>query len=101
GGAEPRVRPGARPHRRVLGGDLRVVVRFLVRNQGPPSGVRAVDAGFPARLPEHLVAAEEREADAGIACRLDIRPLLTRPVLVVTARDEDLVVLEQRTSTVD
>ena len=36
-----------------------------------------------------------------VARRLDVRPLLTRPVLVVTAGDEHLVVQEQRASIVD
>ena len=35
----------------------------------------AVDAGLPARLPVHLVAAEEGEVDAGVARRLDVGAL--------------------------
>ena len=50
--------------------DRRVVVRLLVGDQRPVRRVRAVDAGLQPRLPEHLVAAEEREVDAGVAGRL-------------------------------
>ena len=58
--------------------------------------VGAVGARLPARLPEHLVAAEEGEVDAGVARGLDAGALRGRPVLVVAAGDEDLVVLEQQ-----
>ena len=58
--------------------------------------VGAVGARLPARLPEHLVAGEEGEVDAGVARGLDGRALRGRPVLVVPARHEDLVVLQQR-----
>ena len=42
--------------------DLRVGVGFLVADQRAIRRIGAVDAGFPARLPEHFVAAEEGEA---------------------------------------
>src|SRR6185503_16633262 len=42
------------------------------------------------RLPEHFVAAEERQVDAGVARALDVGALLPRPVLVVADREERL-----------
>src|SRR5439155_7251880 len=50
---------------------------------------------FPARLPEHLVAAEEREVDSRGACGLHIRSLLSGPVFVVAGGEEHLVLLDQ------
>ena len=67
--------------------DLRVGVRLLVRDE------RAV-AVLPARLPEDLVAAEERQVHAGVARRLDVRALGTRPVLVVAYRQEGPVLAD-------
>ena len=91
--AEARIAPGAGPDvgQRI---DLGVGVRFLVADQRGVRRVRCVDAVFPTGLPEHFVAAEERQIDAGVAGRLDVGPLLARPVFVVTNGDEHLV-LEQ------
>src|SRR5262249_30656048 len=84
GRAEPRIAPRAGPHRRIERIDDGAGVRLLVRHQRPVRRVRAVDAPFPARLPEDFVAAEERQVDAGGARVLDVRPLRGRPVLVVS-----------------
>ncbi len=67
--------------------DLGVGVRLLVGDE------RAVIA-LPARLPEHLVAAEEGEVHARVARRLHVRALRARPVLVVPDGEEGAV-LEQ------
>ena len=48
--------------------DLRARVRLLVGDERPV-------AVLPARLPEHLVAAEEREVHARVAGRLDVGAL--------------------------
>ena len=83
-----RVAPGPGPGHRV---GRRVEVGVLVG--GERAVGRAVDgARAPARLPENLVAAEEREADARVAGRLDVRALRARPVLVVAAGDDQPVV---------
>ena len=66
-----------------------VLVRLLVGDE------RAVVV-LPARLPEHLVAAEEGEVDAGVARARDVGALLAGPVLVVPGGHEDLVVADQR-----
>ena len=90
-----RVAPGARPRRRT-----RV---DLARSRGSPCRRRACGTRcssrrccLPARLPEHLVAAEEGEVDAGVARRLDVGALRAGPVLVVADGQEDLVVADQR-----
>ena len=49
--------------------DVGVRVRLLVRDQRAVRGGGAVDARLPARLPEHFVAAEEREVQAVVARR--------------------------------
>ncbi len=54
-------------------------------------GAGAVDAVFPAGLPEDLVAAEEGEVDARFARRFHVLALLRRPVLVVAHRQVGLV----------
>ena len=51
--------------------------------------------GCQARLPVDLVAAPEGEVDAGVARRLDVGPLLPRPVFVMADAQEHLVVLDQ------
>ena len=90
--AEPRVAPGAGPLGRRV--DLGVGVRLLVGDERAIRRAAAVDAGLPARLPEHLVAAEEREVHAGGTCVLDVRALRARPVFVV-ADGHEYLVLEQ------
>ena len=67
--AAARIAPGPGPRRRILGIDRAFEMRLLVGDQRPVGRVRAVDARSPARLPEHLVAAEEREVDACFARR--------------------------------
>ena len=67
---------------------------LLVRDQGAHRGAGAVDAVLETGLPECLVAAEEGQVDALVARGLDVRPLAGRPVLVVTDRQERLVLLE-------
>src|SRR6185436_14424262 len=64
--------------------------RFLVADQRAIRGVRSDDRGLVPRLPEHFVAAEERQVDAGVARALDVGALLPRPVLVVADREERL-----------
>ena len=91
--AEARVAPRPGPLRRRI--DLRVVERFLVADERSTRR-DAVEAWLPARLPEHLVAAEEREVDAGVARRFDVRALIRRPVLVVADREVNPVPLDQR-----
>ena len=91
--AEARIAPGAGPHARQRI-DLGVGVRLLVRHQRAVRRRRAVDAGLPARLPEDLVAAEEREVDAGVARRFDVGALAARPVLVVADGEIDGVLEE-------
>ena len=73
-----------------------VVVGLLVTDQGAVRGAAAVDARLAPGLPEHLVAAEERQVHAGVAGRLDVGPLRAGPVLVVPGRHEHLVVGQQR-----
>ena len=69
-------------------------MRFLVAYERPVRGVGAVDAGFPARLPEHFVSAPEGEIDAGGTRSLDVGALWPGPVLVVAHRQKDLVLFE-------
>src|SRR6185436_8792588 len=89
---EAGVAPGAGPGVRGIGVEaLRAGgERFLVGDQGAVAGVRSVDRRLVPRLPEHLVAAEERQVDAGVARALDVGALLSRPVLVVADREERL-----------
>ena len=72
-------------------------MRVLVGRERPVGRRRAVGAArLPARLPEHLVAAEESQADAGVAGCLDVGALRSRPVLVVAAGHDQLVLAQQR-----
>ena len=91
--AEARVAPRAGPFRRRV--DLGVVERFLVADECAIR-LRAELARLPARFPEHFVAAEERQVDAAVACRFDVRALIARPVLVVAHREIRLMRLDQR-----
>ena len=50
---------------------------------------------LPPRLPEDLVAAEERQVNAGVARRLDVGALVAGPVLVVPDRQKSLVLQDQ------
>src|SRR5207237_5403304 len=72
--------------------------RLLVADEGAERRHGAVDARLPARLPEHLVAAEERQIHAGIARLLDAGALVARPVLVVPDRAKDLRLVEDADS---
>ena len=90
---EARVAPRARPGRGI---GRRVEVRVLVGRQRAVRRRGAVGAArLPAGLPVHLVAAEEGEADAGVAGGLDVGALLAGPVLVVAAGEDDLVVEQE------
>ena len=89
GRAEARVAPRSGPFR--AGIDLRVRGRLLVRDEGGVRGCAAGDARLPAGLPEHLVTAEERKVDAGVPGRFHVGTLPARPVLVVSDREECLV----------
>ena len=93
GRAEARIAPRAGPFRRRV--DLGVVERFLVADECAIR-LRAELARLPARFPEHFVAAEERQVDAAVACRFDVRALIARPVLVVAHREIRLMRLDQR-----
>ena len=73
--------------------DLLVRVRLLVGDE------RAVVVR-PARLPEHLVAAEEGEVHAGVARGLDVAALLPGPVLVVADGQERAVLQQLRAAPV-
>ena len=95
GRAEPRVDPSARPRGRILRIHRAVEVGLLVADERAIGRVAAVAARRPSRLPEDLVAAEEREVHPGVSRCLDVVAHPLRPVLVVGARDEELVVLEQ------
>ena len=75
--AEARVAPGAGPRARRV--DLGVGVRLLVGDERPVPVLVA-------RLPEHLVAAEEAEVHAGRARGLHVGPLVAGPVLVMADR---------------
>src|SRR6185503_16585302 len=70
--------------------ELDAAERVLVADQGAVRRVGAIDARLPAGLPVHLVAAEEREVDTGVARRFDACALPRRPVLVVSDREERL-----------
>ena len=83
------VAPRARPDGR--GVDFRVGLALLVANECPIWGARGVGAVLPAGLPEHLVAAEERQVHAGVARRFDVHPHPRGPVFVVADRKERLV----------
>ena len=85
--AEARIAPRPGPRRVRIG--LVVVVSFFVGDQRTVR--RAVDdARLEARLPEHVVAGQEREVDARIARGLDGVALAVGPVLVVANREEHL-----------
>jgi hypothetical protein len=90
-----RVAPCAGPHVRQRI-DLGVGVRFLVGDERAIRRVRRIGARFPANLPEHVVAAEEREVHAGVARRFDVGALRSGPVLVVPDRQKHFVVLDER-----
>ena len=62
--AEAGIGPRSRPGGWILRIGRRVEVGLLVGGQRPVGSIRAVLAGTPPRLPEDLVAAEEREVDA-------------------------------------
>ena len=94
--AKARIGPGARPRRRVQRVGRRVEVGLLVGGQRPIRSVGAVLARAPASLPEDLIAAEEREVDPGREGSLHVGNLVPRPVLVVAAGDEQLMVQQQR-----
>ena len=68
--------------------ELRAAERVLVTDQSAIR--RAIHGRLEARLPVHLVAAEEREADARVARVLDGRALPGGPVLVMPDREEGL-----------
>ena len=89
-----RIAPRARPHvgHRV---DLRVGVGLLVGDEGPVRLLACVDARFESGLPEHLVAAEEREMDARVPGRLHVSPLPPRPVLVVPHGEKEPVIRDE------
>ena len=92
--AETGVAPGRRRDGRAERVDRRRKVGVLVVDEGPVRRVRPIGAVCPARLPEDLVAAEEGQADARRARRLDTLAFARGPVLVMAARDEDPVVLQ-------
>src|SRR4051812_17180753 len=73
---------------RILRRRIRRAQRRLVVDQGAVRGAGAIDARLEAGLPEHLVAAEEREVDAGIARGLDAAALIAGPVFVVADREK-------------
>ena len=68
---------------------------LLVGDEGPVRLLACVDARLEACLPEHLVAAEEREMDARVAGRLHVPPLAPRPVLVVPHGQKEPVVRDE------
>src|SRR5215510_1097821 len=61
---------------------------FLITHQSPELGSRSVDAVLPASLPEHYVATEKRQVDAGVAGGFHVGPLVSRPVFVVAHREK-------------
>ena len=89
-GAEARVTPGSCPLRARV--DLGVLPGLLVGDHGPVLRARPVDRRLPSDLPVDLVAAEEGEVHPGVTRRLDVGPLVARPVLVVADRQEHVVV---------
>ena len=98
GWTEPGITPGPGPRRRVLGIRGRVEVRLLVGHQRPSGSFRTIRARLPARLPEHLVAAEEGEVHSAGSRRLHAGTLIPGPVLVVADGKKGLVVGQQSTA---
>ena len=88
GGAQALVAPGAGPHGQSI--DLRRRQTFLVAHERAVRRARPLDAVLPAGLPEHLVAAQERQIDTGSTRGLDVGALRVRPVFVVADREENL-----------
>ena len=95
GRAVARIAPGTGPHVGQRIGIVGEVVRFLVADQRAVRRSRSVDAVLPTDFPEHLVAAEEREVATRIPRRFDIGALHVRPILIMTYRQEQLVVGNQ------
>src|SRR5690606_21720203 len=79
GRTESIVAPRAGPGRRALRVDQPVRVRLLVAHERPIRLPSRSNGGLPSRLPEDLVAAEEREVHARVPRRLDVRALRPRP----------------------
>src|SRR5262249_52578014 len=88
--AEARITPGASPYVRQRIG-LGAVLSFLVTHHSPIRSSRSVNAGIPACLPEHDVAAKKRQTDASVASGFHVGPLGSRPVFVVAHRQEYLM----------
>jgi len=92
GWAETPVLPNARPGRGILGINYRTVKRPLfVANKRSVRRICAVNARFPASLPEDCVAAKECQIHTGGTGGFNAGALSTRPVFVMRDRHKDLV----------
>ena len=96
GRAETRVAPSAGPDGSVGRIDHGIRQRFLVTDQRAVRRICAIDAWFPAGLPENSVPAKECQVHTGGPGSFNIGALSAGPIFVMPNGHEDFVLRDQR-----
>ena len=93
--AEAGIAPSSRPRCGIGGVGFHAGQRFLVAHQRAIGHIRTIDAVFPTRLPEKLVAAEERHIHSRVARGFHVGAARPRRIFVMPRRDVGLVIGDQ------